>query len=160
MEHDESILERMDEMLDEYDSRFEDHIHHTCHMGVVSILQIYTECFIIPLKIPLQVLYEIPIDYIHQYANEMITILPGQSQYLISTQLHIIKILENKLIRTAVIQTYWIRLIQRHWKKRCVLKKKEWKEYGHVYSLKEREIKRIRKPMLSIRGLLLDYVRS
>ena len=61
----------------------------------------------------------------------------------------------------ASIKTYWIRLIQRHWRK-IMNKKREYMEYQKSFQyIQDRELGKIkRKPIFSLHGMLSIYTYS
>jgi hypothetical protein len=91
-------------------------------------------------------------DYLYEYGHVYI-----QMKY---RQLHIMKIVERPdTTRTVLLKTYWLRLVQRHWRKR-------YKERYHMilqrYYPTELMRSQIhgpsRKPLPGIRGMLSVYI--
>ena len=76
-------------------------------------------------------------------------------------QLHIrpIKIREDFLAEQylCVLKTYWISLIQRHWKRIFQERKKFWKYYRNPAHLKKRELGYKRISVSGLRGMLSCY---
>lgn len=70
---------------------------------------------------------------------------------------HIIKTFLNNSNLQPIIKTYWIRLIQRHWKKVFRIKKEIIKKQMMLNSLKIREIKETPKNIYGIKGMLSIY---
>jgi hypothetical protein len=69
---------------------------------------------------------------------------------------------EFRIFLEPVIKTYWIRLIQRHWKKVFRIKKEIIKNQMMLYSLKMREIKgkTLFKNIPGIKGMLSIYTEN
>lgn len=124
-------IRAIDEMDDEYQDR--DVIYGEYIIGNYIILQ---DDIIVGCSISSKAFFSFDYDIVNKYLVSGSFCFHLQ-KYISDT--HIIQNYSNSLGGNLVMKTYWVRLVQRHWKKICAIKKTLIQK--QTRSLKEREIR-------------------
>lgn len=154
MEND-PIFEIIDDEIDEYDESFEE-IDGTYQFGICLIDRERNTK-----KVEIHYLMKMPVQLLYKYSTKLDLYLETfKEAYVNKPKLEIFKIkLNKKGIYKAIVTTYWIRLIQRAWKKHYQNKTEIIKKNMNPNELRYRELHgcfRERIPSNLLKGLMTN----
>ena len=154
MEND-PIFEIIDDEIDEYDESFEE-IDGTYQFGICLIDRERNTK-----KVEIHYLMKMPVQLLYKYSTKLDLYLETfKGAYVNKPKLEIFKVkLNKKGIYKAIVTTYWIRLIQRAWKKHYQNKTEIIKKNMNPNALRYRELHgcfRERIPSNLLKGLMTN----
>ncbi len=131
-QEDYDFLEQLDNLYDEDEMHIEaDKIPNKYYIGICKRSNHYKDQYLLLNTVSPKLFYKTNYDTIIAYLKEYSII------YISSPKLEIMKFAPiNPDVYSVVIKTYWIRLIQRHWKKIISTRKHIYKMRGTLHSLR------------------------
>jgi hypothetical protein len=131
-QEDYDFLEQLDNLYDEDEMHIEaDKIPNKYYIGICKRSNHYKDQYLLLNTVSPKLFYKTNYDTIIAYLKEYSII------YVSSPKLEIMKFAPiNQDVYSVVIKTYWLRLIQRHWKKIISRRNHIYKMRGTLHSLR------------------------